>query len=262
MDSISILGSGWLGLPLARHLVETGYTVKASARSDNRLAELKAIDVDCCIVDIDLHIGDIQPFLRANTLIVNIPSKNVAGFSNLINEIKASEIRNLLFVSSTSVYQNRKMTMTESDIEFFSQSPLLKIEELFQRCEEIETTIVRFGGLIGYSRHPGRFFKPGRVIPNPDSPVNLIHRDDCIAIISRIIEQRAWGEVFNCCADTHPSKREFYSKAVASIGGVLPEFGPSDPEAGKLISNEKVKRLLNYEFRHPDLMEIDFEPST
>lgn len=167
-------------------------------------------------------------------------------------------VENILFVSSTSVYRNVKKTITESDTGLYSQSPLLDIEGLFKTCRGAGATIVRFGGLIGYRRQPGRFFRAGAVVRNPDSPVNLIHRDDCVAIIGRVIEQRGWGEVFNCCADTHPTKREFYTRAARAIGGVVPEFGESDPGSGKSISNRKVKQRLNYEFKWPDLMKIEF----
>ncbi len=70
---------------------------------------------------------------------------------------------------------------------------------------KIKTTIVRFGGVIGYNRNSGKFFSKGSPVHNPDSNVNFIHRDDCIEIISQLVEQEVWGEVFNCCADTHPT---------------------------------------------------------
>jgi nucleoside-diphosphate-sugar epimerase len=112
--------------------------------------------------------------------------------------------------------------------------------------------------LIGYTRHPGNFFKKGKVVADPDARVNLIHRDDCIQIISQIIEQEAWGEIFNCCADTHPTKREFYTQAAESIGKPAPEFSNSDNKSFKIISNQKVKSFLDYQFLHPDVMKIQF----
>jgi NAD dependent epimerase/dehydratase family enzyme len=109
--------------------------------------------------------------------------------------------------------------------------------------------------LIGYNRNPGEFFTKGKLVHNPDSYVNLIHRDDCIGIISQIVEQEVWGEVFNCCADTHPTKREFYTQAAKSTGVPPPEFVNSDSDSFKIISNQKVKQVLNYEFLHADLNE-------
>lgn len=262
MITISIMGTGWLGLPLAQHFIKAGYVVKASTTSKNRRADLMSIGADPFIIDIDSLTSTAQDFLQANILIINIPSKNVSSFRQLLNEIEASEIENVLFVSSTSVYENINKTIFETDTNSFSQSPLLEIEGLLTSCNTIRLTIVRFGGLIGYSRHPGRFFHSGRVVQNPEAPVNMIHRDDCIGIISQIVEQQVWGEVLNCCADTHPTRREFYTRAVESINGILPEFAESGSSFGKQISNQKVKRFLKYQFKHPDLMNFDFQESS
>ncbi len=139
------------------------------------------------------------------------------------------------------------------------QSPLFVIETLFKKSKKIKTTIVRFGGLIGYSRNPGHFFQNGKSLHNPDARVNLIHRDDCIEIIHQIIEQDIWSEVFNCCADTHPTKRQFYTHASKAIGLSAPTIVDSAITSFKIISNQKVKKILNYEFIHADLMKIKFE---
>lgn len=259
IKTISILGSGWLGRPLAEHFVALGNQVKASTTSESRVAELSAFNVEPFIVDIEHLSENLRTFLQANVLIINIPSGNIDAFGSLVTEIERSDIEKVILVSSTSVYEDNNQTISESDGEELKQSPLLAIENLFRNSGKFKTTIIRFGGLIGYSRNPGRFFGPGRVVTNPDSMVNLIHLDDCIGIISRIVEQGVWGEVFNCCADTHPTKREFYTQAAKSSGLPVPEFEDSATKSFKIISNQKVKRSLNYEFCHPDLMKIKFD---
>ena len=261
MKTVSILGSGWLGFPLARHFLASDFRVKASTRSNHRLAALESVDAEAFVVDIDSLTDQVEQFLRADILIVNVPSKNLAGFRQLVDRIEDSPIDRVLIVSSTSVYQNVGRNITESDTEYFAHSPLLEIEALFRRGHGFDVTIVRFGGLIGAGRHPGRFFTAGRVMQNPDSPVNLIHQRDCIGIIDAIVARQVWGETFNCCADTHPDKRAFYTRAIESIGGTLPEFGESEPGVGKTIDNRKVKQLLDYRFEYPDLMAIDFDES-
>ena len=95
-------------------------------------------------------------------------------------------------------------------------------------------------------------------MPQADAPVNLIHLDDCLGIIDAILQQQAWGETFNGCADTHPSKREFYSYARKLMGLPAPEFDTETEVKYKIISNQKIKTKLNYTFQHPDLMKIVF----
>ena len=252
MKTISILGSGWLGLPLAEYFVQQGYEVKASTRSVERQAEIEAVNARPFVVDIDLD-TDVEAFLQADILVVNITSKNVRGFENLIKGVEKSPIDKVIFVSSTSVYNNANKLVSEADGAENELSPLFQIENLFRNSPYFHTTVIRFAGLFGYSRHPGRFFA-SRPIPQPDAPVNLIHRDDCINIIDHIVEQEQWNEVFNACADTHPSKREFYSHARKMMGMPAPVMGDSGQADFKKISNEKIKQALNYAFIHADIM--------
>ena len=239
-------------------MVLKGHSVKVSTTSKSRFEALTSANIKPFIINIDLLPANITGFLQSQTLIINIPSKNLAGYRKLIENVVDSEIKNVLFVSSTSVYENSNTTISESDGCESVQSPLVEIENMIRDCSNIKSTIIRFGGLVGYSRNPGKFFKKGRVVQSAESNVNLIHRDDCIGIISRIIEQEVWGEVFNCCADTHPTKKEFYSHAAKSSGTPIPEFAESGDQSFKIISNQKVKQILNYEFLHPNLININF----
>ena len=104
----------------------------------------------------------------------------------------------MLFVSSTSVYASGNQTATEADGALSGASPLLAIENLFAENAGFSTTIVRFAGLIGYSRHPGRFFRSGKPVQNPNAPVNLIHRDDCIGMnYADFMEPENVDEIFS-----------------------------------------------------------------
>lgn len=254
--SISILGGGWLGRPLAELLVKAGYAVNVSTTSESRLVELGACGASACLVDL-AHLEDADPlFFESEILIVNIPSKDIPGFKKMIGLVEVSRIKKVLFVSSTSVYQDAHKALMESDVDYLKPCPLLDIERLFQGGNNFATTLLRFSGLMGYSRHPGRFFKSGRPVGNGLAPVNMIHRDDCIGIILAILQQEAWGEVFNACADTHPSRGEFYTRMAMLAGEPIPEVINAEPPMVKLISNEKVKNRLGYCFHYPDLLEI------
>jgi nucleoside-diphosphate-sugar epimerase len=259
MNTISILGSGWLGLPLAQFFKQNGYNVKASTTSPNRLTELTITGLEAFLVDTENLCNTIDHFLDSEILIINITSKNTEAFQQLITKIQKSPITKVIFISSTSVYKSNNKVVSESDLsELNENNPLLTIEKLFQSCIDFETTVIRFGGLIGYSRNPGRFFAGGKTVRDPNGRVNLIHRDDCIGMIGAIIEKQAWGELFNGCSDTHPTKREFYTKAALESRNPVPQFDDSTSIPFKIISNEKAKAVLNYQFVYPDLMKIDF----
>jgi NAD dependent epimerase/dehydratase family enzyme len=72
--------------------------------------------------------------------------------------------------------------------------------------------VVRFGGLIGEDRHPVKFLSGRKNVEQPDSPVNLIHQNDCIGILLTLIEKEIYGEVFNAVAPSHPTRKTYYTK--------------------------------------------------
>jgi len=197
--------------------------------------------------------------LQSDVLIVNITSKDIEGFRRLVEKVETSRVQAVLFVSSTSVYPNNCQVATEAAGQELPDHPLAIIENLFRNSRQFHTTVVRFAGLIGGNRHPGRFFRGGKVVKNPDANVNLIHREDCINILEQIVRDGIWGETFNACADSHPGKREFYSRAAEMAGAPLPDFDDSSDSSFKIVDNQKLKRALGYEFRHPDLMAIRFD---
>lgn len=256
--TISILGSGWLGLPLAEYFVQHGFQVNASTRKEQRLTEIESVAARPFTVDIGNLPENIQDFLDADILIINITSKDRHDFANLISEIGESSITKVLFVSSTSVYKNVNGIVSEASAAEDQDHPLFQIESLFQDSRQFQTTIIRFSGLIGYSRHPGRFFSKAKVVPHANAPVNLIHRDDCINIIARVIELSAWDTILNACASSHPTKAEFYTRARKDLSQPPLEYSNDGQFLFKEISNQKLKDELNYTFIHDDLMNLDF----
>ena len=251
-NNISILGCGWLGLSLALKLRSKGYSIKGSTTSKIKIAKLESNGLQPFIIDLSNRESEFKNFLNSEVLIIAIPSKNIAGFKNLIFHIENSKIKNILFISSTSVYPNSNSIITEENL--IHKTPLYEIEMLFKTNTNFKSTILRFGGLIGYDRKPGNFFKNGKIINHPDAFVNLIHRDDCIQIIIEIIAKNIWSKTLNACTDTHPKKRDFYTKEFRKEGRNNPIFNELASNEYKIINSDQLKKILNYNFIYSDLM--------
>lgn len=244
---------------MAESLADFGFDIKLSTRSTQKAITLNDTAITSYIVDIDDLSASYANFLDSTVLIINITSKNDAGFAHLISQIETSQIEQVLFISSSSVYNNVNGIVREQDNQENTDSVLYQIEQLFQSNQHFNTTVLRLSGLIGYSRHPGRFFnKPGKKINQADTPVNLIHRDDCIGIIHRIIHQGIWGDTFNACADSHPTKRDYYSAMSEQLMLPKPEVNEVTELSYKIVSNDTLKKRLNYQFIYPDVMLIPF----
>jgi nucleoside-diphosphate-sugar epimerase len=254
--TISVLGCGWLGKPLAIKLIAEGYTVKGSTTSVNKFDEFKKNGIQPFLISLEDLTATINDFLTSDVLIIALPSKNIEGFKNLVQFIKKSPIKKVLFISSTSVYASNNNVVTE-DAQL-QKSPLVTIENFFVENPAFKTTIVRFAGLFGYDRKPGNFFKNGRAIPNPEGFVNMIHQDDCVLILEKIIATNCWNTIFNACADTHPTRRDYYIKTKADLRNEPPVFVETETTVFKIISNKKLKSVLNYTFKYRDLMAFDY----
>jgi len=109
------------------------------------------------LIDISQSNLDVSKFLISDVLIIAVTSKNIQDFKNLIKKVEKSQVRKVLFVSSTSVYPFTNGIVTEETR--IDNTPLAEIENLFIDNSSFESTIIRFGGLFGYDRKPGNFIK-------------------------------------------------------------------------------------------------------
>ncbi|HUH73041.1 MAG TPA: hypothetical protein VLZ75_01415 [Chitinophagales bacterium] len=249
---ISILGCGWLGMPLAIELINKGHIIKGSTTSENRLSQLESNEIQAFLIDIGNKSLDLSDFLCSDVLIIAITSKNIEDYKNLIAKIEQSEVRKVIFISSTSVYPSTNGIVNEETPTI--NSPLAEIEQLFISNSIFESAIIRFGGLFGGDRQPGNFIKSGK-LKNPEGYVNLIHREDCIRIIEQIILKNTWNEVLNACSDSHPMRKEFYLKELKKLGKTNLILDEHSDNTYKIVSSQKSKDVLNYEFKYDNLMD-------
>jgi nucleoside-diphosphate-sugar epimerase len=66
------------------------------------------------------------------------------------------------------------------------------------------------------------------------------------------LEQDVRNEVFNACADVHPTRRALYVQAAEALGLEAPTFDEADGTTGKAVDNQKLKDACGYQFHHPD----------
>lgn len=265
MKQISIIGCGWLGLPLAKHLLEAGYHIKGSTTSVDKLDALTTAGIEAFQVKLEAEgiLGPIENCLSGSELLIlNIPpglrkdpeSNFVKRMGFMLPYIENASIKKIIFISSTSVFADTTSlpTITEESLpnpETESGKQLLAVEHLFQNNKNFKTTVLRFAGLFGEDRDPAKFLSGKTDLKDPDGPVNLIHLEDCIGVIHQLILQNIWDDNFNASTTPHPSRKEYYTSICKIKNLPSPQFIESTTSRGKCIDSEKLQQLLNYKFK-------------
>ncbi len=261
---ISVLGCGWLGLPLAKDFIAQHYTVKGSTTSEEKVAALQEAGIQPYVFTLGTTDDEavMSDFLaNSDVIVINFPPKRVPDIVHAYQaQIRAilpyiNPVQKVVFISSTSVYQNTNDWVSEeleNHPEKESGKAVLAAENLLKSHLKNRLTILRFAGLFGYDRVPGRFLANKKELSNGNAPVNMIHQDDCIGLINTVITRNAWGEIINGCSDVHPLRKRFYVLAAKKLGLPPPEFKKEDTVSFKKISNIKSKMLLHYTYKRPN----------
>ena len=261
--NISILGCGWLGLPLGAELVSRGHSVRGSVTHPEKLETLAEVGIEGYGLELSPTLtGDIGRFFDADALIITLPpgrrkpdveTRYPAQIAALL--AATPESTQLIFTGSTSVYPDLGRTVTETDAGGDTESnisasgrAILAAEALLRRRD---TTVLRLAGLYGYDRQPGRRLA-GRDVSGGDTPVNLVHRDDVLNVLLGVLEQKITGVTLNVCAPNHPSRREVYTHQAERLGLTPPHFVEPHEQGYKLVSSEALETRLGFTFLYPD----------
>ena len=270
LSKISILGCGWLGFSLAKSLLKNGHIVYGSTTTKEKLSDLQAVGIRPFLIDLpdNLEEEEVAAFFQADILILNIPpgrkqkdvvQHHLQQIEKVVELLRKGTVQKVVFVSSTGVYgdENKEVTeLTNPQPTRGSTEALVLAEKFLQSQSHFQTTILRMGGLVGENRKAGGFMAGKKNVDNGDAPINMVHRDDCIGVIKEVLRQEKWGEIFNVCADAHPTRKEFYQAQARQLGVEPPTFTNNEEISYKIVSNEKVKTILKYDFIHPDPMKF------
>ncbi|MFC5410910.1 SDR family oxidoreductase [Larkinella bovis] len=266
INTISILGCGWLGFPLAEALLDKGHVVKGSTTSPEKLPIFwkRGIKPYALRFSPEPEGDDLLDFLDTDALIIDIPPKagqqgdqfhpqQIQAVADALQQTGAKRPYTI-YVSSTSIYPDLNREVVEEDV----ITPEQSISPAFVEAEQIilalgNSTVLRFGGLLGYNRLPGRYVAGKQGLTTGSIPVNYIHRDDGVRIIEAFLTQPQPGQTFNVVAPEHPTREAIYRRNCEAFGYETPTFAePAEPAPFKMVSSAKLIKTLGYSFQYAD----------
>jgi len=268
-QTVSIIGCGWLGLPLAEKLINEGFSVNGTTSTAQKIPLFQQKKINPFLLKFESVKLELPTEFLANSdaLIITIPPTgfSIVAYAELFEQLielsLQNNIKSVIYTSSTSVYGNVSGEVTEETEvkpDTVSAQAIVAVEKLLTNCTDLNSSILRLGGLSGEGRNPGNFFRNSSEMPNANHAVNMVHAHDCIEIIARIIATENFSGIYNVCSPEHPTRAEFYTEAIAKMGKPVPEMLFNFNEIGKIVYSAKISKALNYNFIYQNPM--DFLP--
>ncbi|GAB3894536.1 SDR family oxidoreductase [Larkinella knui] len=274
IKTISILGCGWLGFPLAEKLLDEGHVVKGSTTSKEKLPGFwkRGIKPYELRFSPEPEGDDLADFLDTDVLIIDIPPKagklgdrfHPQQIQAVVDAVRKNRvpIPYTIYISSTSIYPDLNREVVEEDVVTPDQSAAPAFIEAEQTSLALgNATVLRFGGLLGYNRIPGQYVAGKKELTTGSVPVNYIHRDDGIGVIRAFVANPQPGQTFNVVAPEHPTREAVYRKNCDDFGYETPTFAePPEPAAFKIISPAKLIKTIGYSFQYADPLAFYYAP--
>ncbi|MDC9588989.1 SDR family oxidoreductase [Xenorhabdus sp. XENO-10] len=266
---VSIIGLGWLGMPLAQALQSGGMQVVGSKTTPDGVEAACMCGVDCYLLNLEPQIicdaDALDQLMSVDVLVLALPVSGVAGGREkyvqavqlVVDTALAYSVPRIIFTSSTSVYGSSVGYLNEDGPlrpETASAKALVELENWLHQLPNTSVDVLRLAGLVGNGRHAGRFLTGKKALRGGNNAVNLVHQDDVISAIKLLIQQPEGGHIFNLCAPIHPKRSEFYPLACHQLDLTPPEFLQSESVEieSKIVDGSRICRVLGFEYQFPD----------
>lgn len=232
--NIAMIGCGWLGKPLAIHL-QNKHTLTCYSRkkelSDKQLAYVYLPPAS-------------HAFWENELFIISISTRDeyLASLQNFLHLIPSSA--KLIFMSSTSVYKglencvNEESALVEESLQRQAEDSVLSSRE--------NVLVLRLGGLMGKDRIAGKWKS---TTTYDDGPVNYIHQDDILSIISKFIDKNITDGIYNLVAPEHPLRSSVHKENAKKFGFTV---GSYNRTTGRFVDSNKLIKELSYDFIYPN----------
>lgn len=275
-----IVGCGYLGERLGRHLRHQGDQVVGTVRSARRAEFIESLGISPLIADV-LDPASLRQLPHAERVFhcvgfdrsagSTMRTVYVDGLSNVLQALPRSVTR-LVYASSTGVYGQTEGEwvdeLSPAEATHESGRVCLEAEQLVRNWAKANepsasAVILRFAGLYGPGRAVRRsLLERGEVIPgDPQKYLNLIHIDDAAQAAAAALAASLPDPLYIVTDDRPVTREEYYTRMASLLGTPAPIFGPpavGEPESArdatnKKLSNRLIKRSLGLSLAFSDI---------
>lgn len=217
MKKITIIGCGWLGLPVAKNLIQQGIEVHGTTTREENLSILSKKDVIPHLLNLKVPNQDFSFLSESDAVLISFPPglrKNTEEYpkqiEQLLEGLRQYLIQKIVFISSTSVYPSEGTFDEDSSIVVQTEKQKIMLETELAMIDYFDATVIRMGGLYGENRHPHNFIKKPQQLET-NTEINFIHQSDAVELTTQLLLAKPTG-IFNGVHPHHPLKFEFYKE--------------------------------------------------
>lgn len=267
---ILVVGCGYLGLPLARHLLATGDRVSGLTASPESAERLRTESFPVYPIDISTAAAFSLLPQRRFDVVIHCASSGRGGVESYRsvflegtrNLLSSLDVGHLLISSSTSVYAQTDGSPVDEDS---LATPERETSRILICAETLALeqggTVARLAGLYGQGRCvPLERLLAGTAVLEGQGEriVNSLYQADGVSALAFLANTTPAG-IFNVADNEPVSQSEWFEWVCNLLGTDLPAFGPRDLSrkrgwTSKQVSNKKL-RALGWEPRYPSFRE-------
>lgn len=294
--NITIIGAGWLGIPLAITLLQKNNHVIATKQTFKGLHEISQIFQNAGISNDNFQLipfsnevlekkaltpQQLQVLFQDRQIIITIPptpfikhdkaemtEKGIADYGAFIHKIAELAEKNgateIIYTSSTSVYGNSSGIIHEelpAMPQTYSAKAIINAEKALKHCS-IPITILRLAGLIGHGRHPIFSLQGRDNIRSPFNAINLLHIHDLITAITVILNRQKSPQdyqIYNLVTPYHPNRQSYYQTIAKLHNLSMPSFEVAKPELKRIVDGGKITETGDFCYQEIDLLHAPLE---
>lgn len=275
--NITIIGCGYVGTALAQYWhQEQSHLITATTTTNERIEELEKVAdkvvvmkgddttaVQSVLQNQEVVIVSVAPISDRQVDAEGYAATYIPTAKNLVAAlINAPTLKQIIYLSSCSVYGNRNGEWVDETITISPQDKLGQIlaqtEEILlaANTEKVKVCILRLGGIYGPERELGKRFVriAGKTLPGTgENFMNWIHLDDIVSAVDFVLINQRQG-IYNLVNDVTMMIRDLCDQICEREN--LPQvlWNPSEPsqrDFNTRVSNQKLK-AAGYKFIHPD----------
>ena len=269
---VSSLGHGYISTYLLKEIASNG--VRCIGITDNpQYLNIKNIE-NISIVSRKMTINSLK---KSTHLVVTAPPKNSKCpiLKNYRKEIKESNIRSIVYISSTGVYGDHKGNWVDENSIIHGETNLVnrnrikaeKLWSIFCKKNQIILNIARLGGIYGSGRPDlsKNIFKD--IIVKNDHFFSRIHVLDISRLIVNILFHSNKNNLWNLVDELPTTRKDFLEKIIKlkkikkynfkDYEDLKKNIEPTKKkfwQANRKVSSKKIKKYFRYTFLFPSYM--------